>query len=181
MASPDNDLLLSWVAATKPVVLGAISSNLLPHLRHMMDDVAQETWLRAWRSKKRFDEVSALSAWLYTIARNEARRANVRDFRERRRAKRLGEDLRGDGLSPQTETPVDIRPLLQGLPDPHRAILLAVVQGLDEKALASKFAVPRGTVKSRLSRAREAWARHLRELETNVIHPIPTSAPEAAL
>lgn len=181
MASPDNDLLSAWVAATKPVVLGAISSNLLPHLRHLMDDVAQETWLRAWRSKKRFDEVPALSAWLYTIARNEARRANVKDFRERRRAKRLGEDLRGDGLSPQPETPADIGQLLQGLPEPHRAILVAVVQGLDEKALASKFEVPRGTVKSRLSRAREAWARHLRDLESEVMIRIPTSAPEATL
>ncbi|WP_165068983.1 RNA polymerase sigma factor [Paludisphaera rhizosphaerae] len=51
----------------------------------------------------------------------------------------------------------EVRSALEGLADDHRAVLiLHLIEGLDYRSIALRLGVPTGTVRSRLSRAREA-------------------------
>ena len=66
------------VNETKGIVLAAVRSHLFEHYAHAIDDVVQETYLRAYKSlvKDKFQNKSKISTWLYAIARNESLRMN---------------------------------------------------------------------------------------------------------
>ena len=101
----NTEAFASIVEETKGVVLKAVRSNLFYEYYYALDDVVQETYIRAYRSlvKNKFKEESKLSSWLFTIARNESIRMNEKlKAGERRREKyveknmeylgRMGED-----------------------------------------------------------------------------------------
>ncbi len=121
-------------------------------------DAAQEALVAVFRSLHTLREPAALHGWVRAIATREAVRAA-----RRRAACPTGAlpDLpaRGD-----PELTADVRDVLARLTPEHRAILvLRDLEGFDEAAAATLLAVPPGTVKSRLHRARrsfrEAWTR----------------------
>src|SRR6185295_731328 len=76
---------------TKAIVLSAVEKNLFARFYHAIDDVVQETYLRGFRGlqKKQFEGRSALSTWLYAIARNESLRMNEKLMREERKTEKL--------------------------------------------------------------------------------------------
>ncbi|HZX93149.1 MAG TPA: RNA polymerase sigma factor, partial [Myxococcales bacterium] len=97
----------------------------------LADDVAQETFLRAFRFYKSFRNDAALFTWLYRIATNLCIDAQ----RKRGRTTEQFEDLEGDAEpadpSPTPEHTFEIRELakqteaaLEALSPNHRAILL---------------------------------------------------------
>ena len=131
------------------------------------EDVAQETFLRAYRSLARFRGESSFKTWLYTIATNTARSTlDRRSRRERVSRQSLDDERLGlaadqvpDGLSDAESTLVRRQAIDQALAmlsDEFRvAVVLRDVEGLDYKEIARVTGAPVGTVESRIFRARQ--------------------------
>jgi RNA polymerase sigma-70 factor (ECF subfamily) len=131
-------------------------------------DVAQEVFLQVYRRLNRFEGRSCLKTWIYRIAVNQCH--NRRRFWQRRRRDReegldaVAARAAGAhaGSSPYEEACLRerarrVQAALLELRFEHRAVLvLREVEGLTCEEVAVALGVPEGTVKSRLSRAREA-------------------------
>lgn len=120
------------------------------------DEIVQDVFLTVWRKADRFDaERGAAGAWIFTIARNaridRLRRGSVRAYEDLDGLELAGDD--GDG-----ETHLDARQradhvaaALAALPEDQRAIIeCAYVEDMSQSEIADRFALPLGTVKSRM-------------------------------
>lgn len=141
-------------------------------------DLSQEVFLQVYRMLHRFEGRSSLRTWIYRIVVNQCRNRQ-RWWRRRRRDRSFGlEDLtpadearlatqEGDGDGPyerieRSERAGRVQEALLRLSFDHRAILLLrEVEGLPCEEVGRTLGLPEGTVKSRLSRAREALRRSL--------------------
>jgi RNA polymerase sigma-70 factor (ECF subfamily) len=149
----------------------------------LVQDIAQETFIRAYRAIPQFRGESAFYTWLYRIAVNTAKKALVdmkRDpvITEAAFAHRDedGEETSRSGHEPITyETPEAllatkeigeaVNSAIDALSDDLRqAIMLREIEGLSYEEIASAMDCPIGTVRSRIFRAREAIAERLRPL-----------------
>jgi RNA polymerase sigma-70 factor (ECF subfamily) len=121
-------------------------------------DAAQETLISVFRRLKSLRDPQALCGWVRTIAVREALRA----ARSAVGAVSLASDeaaLQTGGDDP--EVMGDVRRTLERLSPDQRAILvLRDLHGLDEAEAARILGVARGTVKSRLHRARAMFRRN---------------------
>jgi RNA polymerase sigma factor (sigma-70 family) len=125
-------------------------------------DAAQEALITVFRDIRRLREPTALYGWVRTIAVRAA-------VRTARRA-RTGSAGAEPGLLGQVPDPadpllgVDIRDVLARLSPEHRAVLtLRELERLDERAVSEILAIPEGTVKSRVHRARRSFAKAWRQ------------------
>ena len=140
-------------------------------------DLSQEVFLRVFRTIHRFRGQSSLRTWIYRIAVNQARNRH-RFWRRRHRADQVsidehvamhGEFLSGGDATPdrmlaQKELAERLQRALDGLPfDQRTAIVLREIDGLSYEEIAFSLGVAIGTVKSRLTRARQALRSELRE------------------
>ena len=120
-------------------------------------DLAQETYLRAYRAWDRFDGTDA-RAWLHTIGLRLA-------FNERERRGRWGL-LRGAGTDPEPWVAPEDRILHEALGQLRRehraALLLHAVDGYTHAEIAAMLRVPPGTVASWISRAKATLREALR-------------------
>jgi RNA polymerase sigma-70 factor (ECF subfamily) len=143
-------------------------------------DLSQEVFLRVFRTIHRFRGQSSLRTWIYRIAINQARNRH-RGWRRRHRADQVSLDehvaAHGDILSlreappdrvlAQKELAQRLKDALDRLPfDQRTAIVLREVDGLSYEEIAFSLGVAIGTVKSRLTRARQALRLELREART---------------
>lgn len=142
--------------------------SLLPDLRAyarmlcgdpvQADDIVQNACLNAWQSRDRFDpEKGALRGWLFRIVRNEFYQ-QVRSARVRRSedADLLDQELVADcDLEPRTNLARMLQ-AVQSLKTAQRdAFLLVVAAGFTYEEAGQVLNCSAGTVKSRVSRARE--------------------------
>ncbi|MGQ0732663.1 MAG: sigma-70 family RNA polymerase sigma factor [Acidobacteriota bacterium] len=142
-------------------------------------DLSQEVFLRVFRTIHRFRGQSALKTWIYRIAINQARNRQ-RWWRRRHRDAQVpleqhvlehGE-LRqpGDGDAPdralaRKELARCLWAALEALPfDQRTVVVLREIDGLSYDEIAESLDVAVGTVKSRLTRARQALRDELREV-----------------
>ena len=118
--------------------------------QHAAEDVAQDAYLRAFRSWERFDG-SDVRAWLYTIALRLA-------FNEQRRHRRWLAAVRGVQPRPWHDPrDPDLDAALARLDVRTRsAILLNAVDGYTQREIAEMLSTPEGTVASWISRGRAA-------------------------
>lgn len=128
------------------------------------EDVLQETYLGAFRRLGAFEGRSSVKTWLVRILLNHASK-----FRRSKRVRRTAalpeqvgpEDGEAHGL--QTSSPaaivesrIDLDAMLGVLSPEHReVIVLRELQQMSYDEIASALAIPRGTVESRLHRARQ--------------------------
>lgn len=119
------------------------------------DDLAQETFLLAWRKLHQFRGEARFSTWLYRVAYS----CFLQAYRKRRTA---GEEMHGDrsgrwGAPPEAvELRLDVERAMRHLSDNEQAVLLHVVQlGLSHEEVAYVLAMPLGTVKSHAKRGKE--------------------------
>jgi len=146
------------VNETKGIVLSAIEKNLAPRFSHAIDDVAQETYMRAYRSliNNKFRGDSALSTWLYTIARNESLRMNKKLSREEEKSEKSKISLLEPDNYSDSENELElIREKLDLLPEKYRDILKLMSMGDGISEISLKLKIRPGTVKSRASRGRK--------------------------
>jgi RNA polymerase sigma-70 factor (ECF subfamily) len=138
------------------------------------DDLVQETYLRAFRFAHRFEPGTHLRAWLFQILRNTFLTFYRRESRELAVLDKEvvdGPDEAWEGetafASPaQVGTAVDLERAVQTLPEEFRSVLLlADLEGFTLVEVAEIMAIPVGTVKSRLFRARRLLRRRLSDYQ----------------
>ena len=140
-------------------------------------DLSQEVFLRVFRTIHHFRGQSSLRTWIYRIAVNQARNRH-RFWRRRHRADQVSLDehlaTHGDFISEGEATPervlaqkelaARLQAALDRLPfDQRTAIVLREIDGLSYDEIAFSLGVAVGTVKSRLTRARQALRLELHE------------------
>jgi RNA polymerase sigma-70 factor (ECF subfamily) len=148
----------------------------------LVQDVAQETFIRAYRALPQFRGESAFYTWLYRIAVNTAKKTVgdlMRDpvITESALALRNDDDETSpvereltDGETPEAilasrEIARTVNAAIDALPnDLRQAIVLRELEGLSYEEIATLMNCPIGTVRSRIFRAREAIATKLRPL-----------------
>ena len=142
-------------------------------------DLAQEVFLRVFRTIHRFRGQSSLRTWIYRITVNQARNRQ-RWWRRRHRSEQVSLDVHllrcGElGLGTEATAPDRVfarrelagclQAALDRLPFEQRtAILLREIEGLTYEEIAFSLGLAVGTVKSRLTRARQALRGELRSL-----------------
>jgi RNA polymerase sigma-70 factor (ECF subfamily) len=132
------------------------------------EDVAQETFLRAWKHLKGFDVARPLRPWLLSIASNLAsnrRRAAGRYFAALMRAFRdEPTSVRMEEKSAQEMQGSELWQAVQKLNvDDQQIIYLRYFLDLPVEEAAQVLQVAEGTVKSRLSRAVEKLRKIIRQ------------------
>lgn len=135
-----------------------------------IDDVVQDTFIKAYRALPRFRLDSAFYTWLYRIAINTAKNYVTA---EKRRLNILQSDADGMELAEETGSPSElaeperehlaseieaaVHRALDALPDDLRdAVTFREFDGLSYEQIAVIMDCPVGTVRSRIFRAREA-------------------------
>jgi RNA polymerase sigma-70 factor (ECF subfamily) len=148
----------------------------------LVQDIAQETFIRAYRAIPQFRGESAFYTWLYRIAVNTAKKSLVElkrdplvsettlgihgDSDETSRA----ENELSDGETPESllaskEVAATVNAAIEALSeDLRQAIVLREIEGLSYEEIATVMNCPIGTVRSRIFRARDAIADRLRPL-----------------
>lgn len=177
-ASGDEAAFGELVAEHQRMVV-QLALNLLGDRDEALD-LSQEVFLRVFRTIGRFRGQSSLKTWIYRIAVNQARNRH-RFWRRRHRADQVsldahvathgeflsGSDSRPDRALAQKELAARLESALEALPfDQRTAIVLREVDGLSYEEIAYSLGVAVGTVKSRLTRARQTLRIELREART---------------
>jgi RNA polymerase sigma-70 factor (ECF subfamily) len=131
--------------------------------RDAMDDVLQEAYLKAFASIASFRGRASPRTWLYRIVYN----ASLDQLRRRRRQPiAQSVDAATRDPSDQTDLRLSLADALAALaPEERAAVLLVDAEGLSYEDAAAIIGVAAGTIGSRLSRARAALRRALREPE----------------
>ena len=120
------------------------------------DDLVQDTLIKAWTHRDKFEPGTNLRAWLFTILRNTFYPSTVRKRREV--SDESGKHAASLHAAPTQDWSVALRALqgaLQKLPDEHReALVLVGAAGLTYEEAAEICGCALGTIKSRVNRAR---------------------------
>jgi RNA polymerase sigma factor (sigma-70 family) len=123
----------------------------------LAEDVAQETFVRAWRYAATYDARRArVPTWLLTIARNAALdRARVRSATPLDPEAIVAQlDIADPSAHPDVPERERVRSALSALPDEQRrAMVLAAFGGRTAREIAELDGVPLGTVKTRIRSA----------------------------
>jgi RNA polymerase sigma-70 factor (ECF subfamily) len=168
----DRDAFSTLIEHYAPTVL-SVAWRIVGN-RALADDVAQETFLAAFRSLRSFRAESRFSTWLYRIAVNKCRDA------QRAQGARLSvfaphdeeHDVEPMGDSPLHRTPEELllerhrRDQLAGAlrrltPVYREAFVLKHIEGLDYEEMSSVLGVDGGTLRMRVYKARRELGREL--------------------
>ena len=151
----------------------------------LVEDIAQETFIRAYRALHQFRGDAQFYTWLYRIAVNTAKKALV-DMRRNpvisENAMRSGGDddetsfLDNELTSEETpetvwaakEIAATVNAAMASLPeDLRQAVTLREIEGMTYEEIAEVMNCPIGTVRSRIFRAREAISAKVKPLLEN--------------
>ena len=147
--------------------------RMLNH-REGVEDLAQEVFLRAYRSLDGFRGQSSFYTWLYKIALNTCRNY-YRTMGRRPEGSVVDSESLIDGMESATPNPEaeavrselwdTVQGSLQELPPEQReAVVLCDLEGLSYEEMASVIGIPVGTVRSRVFRGRKALQQRLAPL-----------------
>jgi RNA polymerase sigma-70 factor, ECF subfamily len=158
-------------------------------------DTTQDVFLKVFRGMQHFHGESSLKTWIYRIALHEA--ANRRRWWFRHKAQETpidpvvagecefsGEDRLVDpGESPfekfaHGEVQVTVERALQDVPEPYRtALILRDLEEMSYEEIAEVLSISLGTVKSRITRGRDALRKKLTEYVREVGSELGLLAP----
>ena len=148
----------------------------------LVQDIAQETFLRAYRALHQFRGEAQFYTWLYRIAVNTAKKALLEMKRNpvvtesALRAADDADETSGPGHeltsdeTPETvlaaqEIAQAVHAAMEALPeDLRQAVTLREIEGLSYDEIATAMNCPIGTVRSRIFRAREAISARVKPL-----------------
>lgn len=124
----------------------------------LADDLAQETFLKAYLSIRSLEGVTRFRSWLFRIAYNEF----VSDLRRRSRLSNTSEDIPDIADETPDETPISADNLTEAiaqLPETQRAVVqLFYYEDFPVARISSITSLPETTVRSHLFRARNRLA-----------------------
>ena len=148
----------------------------------LVQDIAQETFLRAYRALHQFRGEAQFYTWLYRIAVNTAKKALL-DMKRNpvvtesalQASDDEGETSRPGNEPINEETPetvlaaqeiaAAVNAAMDALPeDLRQAVTLREIEGLSYEEIATAMGCPIGTVRSRIFRAREAISARVKPL-----------------
>ncbi len=122
----------------------------------LADDLAQDTFLQAWRSLGRFDGRSTFSTWLLGIAHNHWRNARRKQRTVPVEPAHLAALEPSPSFAPLTDLRHDLARALLALDAAERTVFhLHFQQGLSHAEIAHVLACPLGTVKTHLNRGKD--------------------------
>ncbi len=147
-----RDELVKWIPNLRAFALSLTQSA------HHSDDLVQDTLVKALSNLDKFQMGTNLRAWLFTILRNS--------FYNDIRYKKYHQTASLDEVDPcylelraTQEKYIEFQDVLKGLsrlvPEQREAVVLIAAEGLSYEEAAAVCNCPVGTVKSRLSRARQ--------------------------
>ncbi len=151
-------------------LVGAVSYGATGD-RALSEDVAQETFLCAWRQLDQVREPAQVRSWLCGIARNLGRKASRRSRREVPAADRAELDQAAAEPSPlevtlEAESERIVRAALERMPERYReALILYYQQGRSARDVADQLGISEEAALQRLSRGR----RYLHDGVTSVV------------
>ena len=132
----------------------AIAYGILQN-REEAEDVVQDTFVKAWKSRWRVRDSAKLPAWLATIARHRAR-----DMVRKRRPEPLPENFESnevvefEGAGQKADLDGEVRSALAQLPELHRAaVTLRYFEDLDYGAIEQTLGLTNGALRGILGRA----------------------------
>jgi RNA polymerase sigma-70 factor (ECF subfamily) len=127
--------------------------------RGLAEEIAQDVFLKAFRSLASWRQESRFSTWLYALALNLCRsrmrkwRPNLRPLEE---AKEIADPSRTEGRYEDAEESEIVRRMVLQLPCKYReAIILFYFHEMRLSEAAATLKIPEGTLKARLHRGRE--------------------------
>jgi RNA polymerase sigma-70 factor (ECF subfamily) len=129
------------------------------HNREAAEDVAQEVFIRVWRALPTYDGRASISTWIYSITRN----ASVSALRAQRPLSSLSDPdvmsaVDAAGTASSSDATLEsgaLRRLVDQLPVKQRQVVtLFYMQEQSHEEVAAMLAMPVGTVKTLLHRAR---------------------------
>jgi RNA polymerase sigma-70 factor, ECF subfamily len=141
------------------------------------EDLAQDIFLKVFKSLNTFDRRANFQTWLISVSRNLC----IDHYRSvRKERETIDRDVDANALSPSSHDPgpiaaleqrdrvVLLRRALAELPRALRvAVLMRDIQEMSYQEIAGTLGLPEGTVKSRINRGRTELARHVRRLRGN--------------
>jgi RNA polymerase sigma-70 factor, ECF subfamily len=168
----DDDAFKTLVERHAPYLFG-IAHGMTANAADA-EDLVQETFLAAAQGGYRGE--AAVRTWLVAIlVRRAAMMRRTRSRRGGRHASLSGStsstsaepaiEIRARGSSPAAgaEARLDLATMLENLSDDHRAVIvLREIEGMSYEEMAAALGVPRGTIESRLYRAREELRRQFK-------------------
>jgi len=145
------------------------------------EDLAQDIFLKVFKSLDTFDRRANFQTWLISVSRNLC----IDHYRSvRKERETINRDVDASELSPasQNEGPVAaieqrdrvilLRQALAALPESLRtAVLMRDIQERSYQEIADTLRLPEGTVKSRINRGRTELARQIRKLRGDEFSP----------
>jgi RNA polymerase sigma-70 factor, ECF subfamily len=145
------------------------------------EDLAQDIFLKIFKSLDTFDRRANFQTWLISVSRNLCI-DHYRSVRKEREA--IDRDVDTGELAPAAPQPGPIAALeqrdrvvllkqaLSALPDTLRtAVLMRDIQEMSYQEIADRLRLPEGTVKSRINRGRTELARQIRKLRGSEYSP----------
>lgn len=150
----------------------------------LVEDIAQETFIRAYRALAQFRGEAQFYTWLYRIAVNTAKKAlmdlkrnptvseNAYKSDDDDETSRVENELTSsetpDAVLASKEIAAIINAAMEALPEELRqAITLREIEGLSYEEISEAMNCPIGTVRSRIFRAREAISAKVKPLLEN--------------
>jgi RNA polymerase sigma-70 factor (ECF subfamily) len=131
------------------------------------EEVAQQTFFRAYTAWDSFEGRSSVRTWLFRIAINACRRnlATRKRFQGERLDRHI--ELAHPETDPREEQMKEkVSQALKQLAPPHRLILtLFCIEGMKHQDIAKIFDVPEGTVWSRLHKAKQELRKEFQAIE----------------
>ena len=166
LAAGAHDALAECYRRWGPLV-HAIAARALGN-RHDAEDVTQQVFVSAWRSRRTLrPSEAALPAWLIGITRRRVADELARRAREAAKTQAAGGG-RSHEHDPALDTLLDgvvLRHAVEQLPEPRRSVLtLAYVQDKTHEEISALLGLPIGTVKSHVRRGLVHLRRELEEV-----------------
>jgi len=118
----------------------------------LADDLAQETFIKAFRNWATIQDQKAVKAWLFSIAY----RAFLDHYRKEKRRKDLREEPEAPIVQATTGAAMDIEKAMNELPEDCRAaVMLNLAYGFSHDQVSKILNMPLGTVKSHVQRGKK--------------------------
>ncbi len=157
MAAIHDDAFVDEVRSIKKTAFGV--AYLILKNTYDCEDAMSAAILKAYAHRDKLQKRSSFRAWFLRILRNEAYTV----LRERRKVFETDKIPETPRPFPDAEESLDLRAALMKLREDQRNVLFLKQEGYSMEEIAAVMNVPVGTVKSRISRAKDTLRKILEE------------------